>query len=178
MRHRDRETILDALQDWRELRKKVAVEGGENYEKPVLVKFLDTGTFEVMERDIVEDQFYVLREHKILRELDAGGRDLEAAIRDAGRDGQSQRGGQRGQQSQRGHESRRGGQQSRRGGRDQRSQRGQQSQRPQGGKPDEKSEGGQGRPPRRGRRRGRRSGRRGNRPGGGGGEGGAKPPGP
>ena len=75
MRHRDQSSVLEALEDWKGLRLKVQQEGGEQYEQPVLVKFLDTGTFEVMDRDIVEDEFYVLRRHKILRELDAQGRD-------------------------------------------------------------------------------------------------------
>ena len=97
MRHRDQETVQAALEDWRELRGKVEREGGEQYEKPVLVKFLDSGTFEVMDRDIVEDEFYVLRRFKILRELDATGKDLEQAIRDSRRETpqRSQNSGQR-----------------------------------------------------------------------------------
>jgi hypothetical protein len=142
MRHRDKDTVVEALEDWRSLRKKTTAEGGENYEKPVLVKFLDTGTFEVMDRDIVEDVFYVLRQHKILRELAADGRDLDAAIRDAGRESRP-----KGGPPSRGHQ-RKPGQQ----GRPQ--QQGQPSQKGQ----DEK------RGPRRGRRRGRRTGRRGPRP--------------
>ncbi|MBZ0136001.1 MAG: hypothetical protein K8I27_06470, partial [Planctomycetes bacterium] len=85
MRHRDKETVTAALESWQRLRGKVESEGGDNYAKPVLVKFLDTGTFEVMERDIVEDEFYVLRKWKILRELDPAGKDLEQAIRDSKR---------------------------------------------------------------------------------------------
>ena len=38
---------------------------------PVLVQFTDTNTFEVMDRDIVEDEFYVLRKYKLVRELAA-----------------------------------------------------------------------------------------------------------
>lgn len=86
MRHRDKKTVVDALKDWKALREKVLAEGGENYERPVLVKFLDSGTFEVMERDIVEDEFYVLRKFKILRELNAEGKDLQDAIREADRE--------------------------------------------------------------------------------------------
>jgi hypothetical protein len=142
MRHRDKDTVVEALEDWRGLRKKTTAEGGENYEKPVLVKFLDTGTFEVMDRDIVEDVFYVLRQHKILRELAADGRDLDAAIRDAGRESRP-----KGGPPSRGHQ-RKPGQQGRPQTQGQPSQKGQ----------DEK------RGPRRGRRRGRRTGRRGQRP--------------
>ncbi|MBK8205511.1 MAG: hypothetical protein IPK87_01835 [Planctomycetes bacterium] len=83
MRHKDKETALEALEAWKRLRAKVAVEGGENYDKPVLVQFLDRNTFEVMDRDIVEDEFYVLRKHRILRDLDPQGKDLEDAIRNA-----------------------------------------------------------------------------------------------
>jgi hypothetical protein len=81
MRHRDHETAAGALKDWLELRQKVKQEGGENYEKPVLVQFLDRNTYEVMDRDIVEDEFYVLRRYKIVRELDPKGTDLEEAIK-------------------------------------------------------------------------------------------------
>ena len=108
MRHRDKETITQALESWQRLRKKVEAEGGDNYEKPVLVKFLDKGTFEVMDRDIVEDEFYVLRKWKILRELDPAGKDLEQAIKDSRRAApkQSGRSDQRGQKQS---GSRRGG---------------------------------------------------------------------
>ena len=92
MRHRDKETVLSALEDWKALRERVATEGGENYERPVLVKFLDSGTFEVMERDIVEDEFYVLRKFKIMRELAPDGKDLQDAIREAGREAPQRRG--------------------------------------------------------------------------------------
>lgn len=83
MRHKDKETALEALEAWKRLRAKVAVEGSENYDKPVLVQFLDRNTFEVMDRDIVEDEFYVLRKHRILRDLDPQGKDLDDAIRNA-----------------------------------------------------------------------------------------------
>jgi hypothetical protein len=92
MRHRDHETAAAALKDWRELRQKVEQEGGENYEKPVLVQFLDRNTYEVMDRDIVEDEFYVLRRYKIVRELDPKGADLEDAIRSVAGGGKSTRG--------------------------------------------------------------------------------------
>jgi hypothetical protein len=123
MRHRDKETVTEALQAWQDLRAKVEVEGGDQYEKPVLVKFLDTGTFEVMDRDIVEDEFYVLRKWKILRELDPAGADLEQAIRDSRRDSPKRQGQKQGQPHQ-GRESdkrkggrRRGKRTGRRGGR-------------------------------------------------------------
>lgn len=83
MRHKDKETLVEALEDWKRLRAKVAAEGGEQYEKPVVVHFLDRNSYEVMDRDIVEDEFYVLRKHRILRDLDPQGRDLEEAIRNA-----------------------------------------------------------------------------------------------
>jgi hypothetical protein len=104
MRHRDKQTVLAALKDWKVLREKVNAEGGDNYEKPVLVKFLDTGTFEVMDRDIVEDEFYVLRRYKILRELKPDGADLQDAIRDAGKEAPKRKGksGQKRQGSRRG----------------------------------------------------------------------------
>jgi hypothetical protein len=93
MRHRDQETAALALEDWKRLRAKVTEAGGENYEKPVLVKFLDTRTYEVMDRDIVEDEFYVLRQWKLIRELDAEGKDLEEAIQqERKRDGQRGKG--------------------------------------------------------------------------------------
>ena len=97
MRHRDKATVTQALESWQRLRAKVETEGGDNYVQPVLVKFLDTGTFEVMDRDIVEDEFYVPRKWKILRELDPAGKDLEQAIKDSRRDTpkQSSRPGQR-----------------------------------------------------------------------------------
>jgi len=108
MRHRDKETVLAALKDWQALREKVASEGGDNYDQPVLVKFLDTGTFEVMDKDIVEDEFYVLRQYKILRELKPDGQDLQDAIRDAGKDAPRRKsGGRPGQKRPTG--SRRGG---------------------------------------------------------------------
>lgn len=91
MRHRDKQTVVDALKDWKALREKVLAEGGENYDRPVLVKFLDSGTFEVMERDIVEDEFYVLRKFKVLRELNPEGKDLQEAIREADRDAPKRR---------------------------------------------------------------------------------------
>lgn len=150
MRHRDKETVTQALESWQRLRKKVEAEGGDNYEKPVLVKFLDTGTFEVMDRDIVEDEFYVLRKWKILRELDPAGKDLDKAIKDSRRDapkqsGRSgQRGGRQGDKRKEGERRKDGDKQgNRRGGR------------------------------RRGKRTGRRGSRRGGRgrSGGGGGEG-------
>ncbi|MCB9894047.1 MAG: hypothetical protein H6839_06355 [Planctomycetes bacterium] len=152
MRHRDQETVQEALEDWRELRSRVEREGGEQYDKPVLVKFLDTGTFEVMDRDIVEDEFYVLRRFKILRELDAAGKDLEQAIRDSRREA-PQRSGSQG---------------SRRGGRPRTGKTGPKSGdgksgdgKSGGGKPNAK------RGNRRGRRRGRRTGKRGPDKGGG-----------
>lgn len=82
MRHRDKETAVQALEDWKRLREKVLELGGDNYEKPVLVKFLDTNTYEVMDRDIVEDEFYVLRHWKLIRELDAEGKDLDKALQE------------------------------------------------------------------------------------------------
>lgn len=84
MRHKDQPTAAAALEAWKRLRAKVEAAGGENYEKPVLVQFLDANTFEVMDRDIVEDEFYVLRKYRIVRELDAAGKDLEDAIRQSG----------------------------------------------------------------------------------------------
>ena len=146
MRHRDKATVTQALESWQRLRAKVETEGGDNYEQPVLVKFLDTGTFEVMERDIVEDEFYVLRKWKILRELDPAGKDLEQAIKDSRRDApkQSSKPGQRpGQRKDR--EGSKQGQGNRRGGR------------------------------RRGKRTGKRGPRRGGRGRSGGGGGGDKP---
>ncbi len=137
MRFKDKESALEALEDWKRLRRKVETEGGENYEKPVLVQFLDTNTFEVMDRDIVEDEFYVLRKYRILRDLDAGGRDLEDAIR-------SSRGG-RGKPQDR----------SRRPQKSQRSQKGQRDK-PQKSQKPEKGQGGG--PRRRRRRRGPRRG--------------------
>lgn len=89
MRHKDKPTAAEALQDWKRIRQKVEAEGGENYDKPVLVQFLDANTFEVMDRDIVEDEFYVLRKYRILRDLDPAGKDLEEAIRQAGGDRRS-----------------------------------------------------------------------------------------
>lgn len=111
MRHRDKQTVTEALEDWQALRRKVNAEGGENYEKPILVKFLDTGTFEVMDRDIVEDEFYVLRKWKLLRELDPAGGDLDQAIRESRRDQprQQNRGSQRAGKPQGKQDSRRGG---------------------------------------------------------------------
>lgn len=82
MRHRDQPSAFEALMDWKAIRRKVEAEGGLQYEKPVLVRFADRGTFEVMDREIVEDKFYVLRPFKIMRELDAKGADLEQAIRE------------------------------------------------------------------------------------------------
>jgi hypothetical protein len=98
MRHKDKATIAEALQAWKHLRRKVETEGGQHYDKPVLVQFLDRNTYEVMERDIVEDEFYVLRKYRILRDLDASGRDIEEAIRTArgGAPGPSQRAPRRG----------------------------------------------------------------------------------
>jgi hypothetical protein len=159
MRHRDKETVVEALEDWRNLRKKTTAEGGENYVKPVLVKFLDTGTFEVMDRDIVEDVFYVLREHKIMRDLAPDGRDLEAAIRDAGRETRPKGAPPKGSQRKPGHQGK-PGQQGRPPRQGQPSQKGPASQQDQPSQkgPDEK------RGPRRGRRRGRRTGKRGQRP--------------
>jgi len=93
MRHRDKETAAMALESWKALRSKVEQEGGDHYEKPVLVQFLDTNTFEVMDRDIVEDEFYVLRRYKIVRELDPKGTDLEDAIRSHRKPQSSARGG-------------------------------------------------------------------------------------
>jgi hypothetical protein len=95
MRHRDKPTAAEALHDWKRLRKKVEENGGENYEKPVLVQFLDANTFEVMDRDIVEDEFYVLRKYRIVRELDAAGKDLEDAIRQSGGERRSSAPGRR-----------------------------------------------------------------------------------
>jgi hypothetical protein len=151
MRHRDQETVQFALEDWRELRAKVEREGGDQYEQPVLVKFLDTGTFEVMDRDIVEDEFYVLRPHKILRELDAAGKDLEQAIKDSRREAP---------QSSRPQGQRRGGGRPRTG-KTGPSKSGE-------GKPGDKPAGKSGakRGSRRGRRRGRRTGKRGPEKGG------------
>jgi hypothetical protein len=109
MRFKDKETAVEALEAWKRLRRKVETDGGENYEKPVLVQFLDTNTFEVMDRDIVEDEFYVLRKYRILRDLDPGGADLEEAIRATrgsrvAPQGRSQRGprGKKPQRTQRG----------------------------------------------------------------------------
>lgn len=123
MRHRDQSTPVLALEDWKALREKVRELGGENYEKPVLVKFLDSNTYEVMDRDIVEDEFYVLRRWKIVRELDPEGRDLEDAIREVhkskprkgGRGGKSKGGKPSGSKKKRG--PRRGRRSGRRGGR-------------------------------------------------------------
>ncbi len=78
MRHRDKVTPVLALEDWKALRQKVLELGGENYDKPVLVRFLDTDTY-----TIVEDEFYVLRRWKLVRELDPEGKDLDEAIRHA-----------------------------------------------------------------------------------------------
>jgi hypothetical protein len=153
MRHRDKETVVEALEDWRGLRKKTTAEGGENYTKPVLVKFLDTGTFEVMDRDIVEDVFYVLREHKIMRDLSPDGRDLEAAIRDAGRENRPKGAPPKGSQRKPGQHGKPG-----QPGRPQR-----QGQPSAQGQPAEKVPG-ERRGPRRGRRRGRRTGKGGPRP--------------
>ncbi|MHC4841750.1 MAG: hypothetical protein ACYTDT_12505, partial [Planctomycetota bacterium] len=80
MRHRDKKSAWEALSDWKALRQKVTDAGGENYDAPVLVQFTDTKTFEVMDREIVEDEFYVLRKYKLVRELAADGADLEKAI--------------------------------------------------------------------------------------------------
>jgi hypothetical protein len=115
MRHREQITPLDALADYKNLRRKVEQEGGQHYDKPVLVRFADKGTFEVMDRDIVEDEFYVRRVFKIVRELDPKGADLEQALREHRGDGR--------QPSQRGPQQRRPGGSGREGGRD-RSQRG------------------------------------------------------
>jgi hypothetical protein len=172
MRHRDQETVTLALEDWRQLRAKVEAEQGEQYEKPVLVKFLDSGTFEVMDRDIVEDEFYVLRKYKILRELDPTGRDLEAAIRESSRDQpQRKQGGKpTGRPGQRQGEQRQGGQ--RQGGQRQGGQRQGGQRPPRGDAPKQDGAKPEGKGPRRGsRRRGRRSGKR-----GGSGNGAAPPP--
>lgn len=95
MRHKDQPTAIAALEAWKRLRAKVEAAGGDNYAKPVLVQFLDANTFEVMDRDIVEDEFYVLRKYRVLRDLDPAGQDLEEAIRQARgsdkRQGQSRR---------------------------------------------------------------------------------------
>jgi hypothetical protein len=108
MRHRDQETAEQALEDWKALRRKVEQEGGDNYEKPVLIKFLDTNTYEVMDRDIVEDEFYVLRRYKLIRELDPAGKDLDEAIRSTRKPGSAkQRASGRGQGQSRGKSSRR-----------------------------------------------------------------------
>ncbi len=164
MRHKDKETALEALEAWKRLRAKVAVEGGDNYDKPVLVQFLDRNTFEVMDRDIVEDEFYVLRKHRILRDLDPQGRDLEDAIRNAR--GGSSRPAQPGRQ--------RGRQQGRPQGKPSRRRpQGPQAKSDQPGNRREKDEtrkGGN-------RRRRRRTGRRGPR-GGGGGAAAGPPPAP
>ena len=164
---------MAALEDWRGLRSKVDAEGGDHYDKPVLVKFLDRGTFEVMDRDIVEDEFYVLRPHKILRELDAAGKDLEQAIRDAQRDvparsSQRSRGGRSG--TSQGGNNRGGNQSGNRGGRGNRSS-GSRSDARGGDKPaatkDGEAKTGAKRGSRRGRRRGRRTGKSGPDKGGG-----------
>lgn len=129
MRHREHASPLDALTDWKQLRRKVDQEGGQHYEKPVLVRFADKGTFEVMDRDIVEDEFYVRRPFKIVRELDAKGADLEQALREHRGDGrqQSQRGPQQqrrpGQSGRERDRSQRGPGNSRRGGRSRRGSR-------------------------------------------------------
>ncbi|MBX3461434.1 MAG: hypothetical protein KF696_15925 [Planctomycetes bacterium] len=164
MRHKDKETLAEALEDWKRLRAKVAAEGGENYEQPVVVHFLDRNTFEVMDRDIVEDEFYVLRKHRILRDLDPQGKDLDEAIRNARGAGRPT-GRQQPQRTQR--PSRRV-----RGGRPDRGQRKQGEPRPQGEQraDGEQRQGGN-------RRRRRRGGRKGHRRGGGG-TGGVKPAAP
>jgi len=82
MRHRDLPTALEALEAWKALRRKVEAEGGAQYDRPLLVRFADKGTFEVMDRDIVEDEFYVRRIYKVIRELDPKGADLEQALRE------------------------------------------------------------------------------------------------
>jgi hypothetical protein len=144
MRFKDKESAVEALEAWKRLRGKVETNGGENYDKPVLVQFLDTNTFEVMDRDIVEDEFYVLRKYRILRDLDAAGRDLEEAIRNA-------RGGKGKPQDR-----------SRRPQKSQRSQKGQRGDKSQKSPKSEKSDKGQGSGPR--RRRRRRGPRRGGKP--------------
>lgn len=90
MRHRDLPSAVDALENWRDLRRKVQAEGGQPYEKPVLVRFLDTNTWEVMDRDIVEDEFYVRRPFKVMRELAPDGADIDRAIRETRGGGGSQ----------------------------------------------------------------------------------------
>ncbi len=151
MRFKDKETVVEALEAWKRLRDKVEREGGEHYDKPVLVQFLDTNTYEVMDRDIVEDEFYVLRKYRVLRDLNAAGADLEDAIRSArGAGGKPQGRSQRPHKGQRPRTSQRGG----------RSQRGGKPKEPRGDKaqpPDGKPGG-----PR--RRRRRRGPRRGNKP--------------
>lgn len=121
MRHRDKETPAKALEDWKRLREKVAELGGDNYEKPVLVKFLDTDTYEVMDRDIVEDEFYVLRQWKLIRELDAEGKDLEDAIKEEhknrGRRGKGRPGGKSSGKPSGGKRKRGGRRRGKRGGR-------------------------------------------------------------
>lgn len=187
MRHRDVESARQALEDWKALRERVVAEGGEQYEKPVLVRFMATNTYEVMDRDIVEDEFYVLRKYQIVRELDAAGADLEQAIRETkGRDtsrqgpqrGTGRHGPQRGSQrhGQRGSQRHTGQQRPERGprgdstdrsGRPPRPDRPQgegqpaQGDRPQGDRPQGDGPRGE----RSGRRRRRRGPRRGPRPG-------------
>lgn len=77
MRHRESVSSKEALQAWDELRKHVKAAGGDPYTKPVLVKFLDTNGYEVMDRDIVEDEFYVRRRYKIVKSLDGSRRGSE-----------------------------------------------------------------------------------------------------
>lgn len=69
MRHRDQPTKAKALREWQALMESVKAEGGEGYDIPVLVHFKDEKTYEVMDKDIVEDEFYVRRPFKILRNL-------------------------------------------------------------------------------------------------------------
>ncbi|MBE7490411.1 MAG: hypothetical protein HS108_01405 [Planctomycetes bacterium] len=126
MRHRESPTALEALEAWKALRRKVEAEGGQHYDRPVLVRFGDKGTFEVMDRDIVEDEFYVRRPYKVIRELDPKGADLEQALREqrGGDRDRSRPGGRPGQRGRPGGgKPGQGGSRHRRGGRSRRGSR-------------------------------------------------------
>jgi len=57
------------MRKYNELKTRVEREGGEAFSRPVLVRFLDTNSYQVMERSIVEDEFYVRRRFKVVKKL-------------------------------------------------------------------------------------------------------------